>query len=252
MLSDANNRNFSGKQTAGSQNYYSGIRFRNYDDHNELNFTFGIGLLRIGISKEGDDHRYTEEINASVPPKKALVLLDQIKILEEKGEGIYGTTLGLGDVQTAIAIQFKDDNRYVRIAKVNKDGRIQDQRTFCFYKNSDAGYNWSDFDNMKFTKNYNNDIDFETFKTILADFARGMSGAFGYGTLYLNRYQDNSMTNKINAALEKLGVPINRGGNRGSNYSNSNGYFNSGNNSGGVSQNKSYSDIESMIGDEDE
>jgi hypothetical protein len=60
------------------------------------------------------------------------------------------------------------------------------------------------------------------------------------------------MTNKINAALEKLGVPINKG-NRNSNYSNSNGYFNNGNNNGGgVSQNKSYSDIESMIGDEDE
>ena len=41
--------------------------------------------------------------------------------------------------------------------------------------------------------------------------------------------------------------------NRNSNYSNSNGYFNNGNNNGGgVSQNKSYSDIESMIGDKDE
>jgi hypothetical protein len=238
-----------------SNTYYSGLRIRNYSDHNAINISFSNGLMNIGIAKEDEEtHKFTNEIEAFITPKKAMVLLDQMQHFENNEDGVFGVVVGMSDIQTAIGFQLLNDNRYLRIAKVNREGRITDQRTFAFPKDADAGYTWSDFENMKFDRVFNDMIDYLMLKDAISDFARGMSGSYGYGTLYMNRYQEASYTTKLNAVLDKLGIPYSNNSNN-SNRNTNNGYFNQSNNysnNSTASQHRSYEEISSMIDDDDD
>jgi hypothetical protein len=208
--------------------------------------------MTVSIGVQEDGGRYNDEISASLTPKKAAIIVDQLSKFEAGEEGVFGTVLGMGEVQTAIGFQMIDGTKYLRIAKVDKTGRIENQRTFTFPSGVDASIHWSDFENMKFTRSYNDDLDYIMFKNALIDFARNMSGAAGYGTLYLNRYQEGFISSRISAICGKLGINTtgNNSGNR--NYSN-NGYFNNtNNNSNASSQHRSYEEISSMIDDDDE
>lgn len=234
--------------------YYSGLRIRNYNDKNAISISFSNGLMQIGIAVQDETNKYQNEISASLTPKKAAILVDQMIHVAAGEEGVFGTTLGLGEVQTAIGFQMIDDVKYLRIAKVNKDGIINDQRTFAFPNNSDPAVRWSDFDGMKFTKSYNDDIDFNMLKESLIDFSRNMSGAAGYGALYMNRYQEGSLNSKIVAICGKLGVAVGNGNNGGNRNYSGGGYFNSGNsnnNRSATSQHRSFDEISSMIDDDE-
>lgn len=246
------NNGSSNSRNANNITYYSGLRVRNYNDGNAINITFGSGLMKVGIAVPDENNRFQDEISASLTPKKAAILVDQLSHFEEGEEGTFGTVLGMGEVQTAIGFQILKDNKYLRIAKVDKTGKIVDQRTFAFPKSADPAYRWSDFDNMKFTRSYNDDIDYNMFKNALIDFSRNMSGAAGYGTLYLNRYQDNGVSSRISAICSKLG--INSGGNSGSRNYSGGGYFNNNNNDSksASSQHRSYEEISSMIDDDED
>jgi hypothetical protein len=200
--------------------------------------------MKLSISKL-ENNKYQDEISASITPKKAAILVDIMPRVEAGEEGVFGTTVGMSEVQTAVGFQNINDVIYFRIAKVDKSGRITDQRTFTFPSGSDASLRWSDFEGMKFTKDYNDMIDYNMFKEALADFARGISGAYGYGTIYMNRYHDSSITTKVNSIMDKLGIPV---GNK-----TTGGYFNNnGNSNAGSSQHRSYEDISAMISDEDD
>lgn len=230
--------------------YYSPVRIRNYDDHSAITISYSSGLMKVSIAKEGENHRFDEDmITISLTPKKAAVLADQMSKVEAGNvKEAYGTVVGMSEVQTAAALQIKDDIKYFRIAKVDASGRIQSQKTFAFPKNADAGMIWSDFDSMKYTKVYNDEIDYNMFKNALIDFSRSMTGGFGYAGLYMDRYNRGSIDTRLNAALKALGVNIEN--NRRS-FSGG-GYFNNGDSSNATSNHKSYSDIESMISDDDE
>ena len=246
-----NNNQNNNSKSVGSTTYYSGLRIRNYTDNNAISINFSNGLMKVSISKPDENNRFQDVISASLSPKKAAIMVDQIEKLGDSEDGVLGTVLGMGEVQTAIGIQRRDGINYLRIAKVDKTGNITDQGSFTFQTNADPSYRWSDFDHMKFTKSYNNDIDFDMFKNALIDFARNISGAAGYGTLYLNRYQDSSMSNKISAICGKLGINTNTNTNR--SY-NGGGFFTNNDNGGNnpTSQHRSYDEIASMIDDDDD
>jgi hypothetical protein len=231
--------------------YYSGLRIRNYQDNTAIAISYSSGLMQIGIAKPDENNRFQNEISASVTPKKAAIIVDQLAHFEAGEEGVFGTVLGLGEVQTAIGFQMIDDKKYLRIAKVSKDGTINDQRTFAFPQNADPAYHWSDFDNMKFIRSYNDEIDYNMLKNALIDFARNMSGAGAYGGLYMNRYQEAFANSRITAICTKLGVNISN--NNGSGNRNSGGGFfsNNGNSSNATSQHRSYEEISSMIDDDE-
>lgn len=246
---------FNDNQSSNNNNrnnpvYYSGLRLRNYQEGNAINITFSSGLMQIGIARPDENNRYQNEISASLTPKKAAIIVDQLSHFEAGEKGVFGTVLGLGEIQTAIGFQALDDKKYLRIAKVDKTGKITDQRTFTFPQNADPAYHWSDFDNMKFVRSYNDEIDYNMFKNALIDFARSMSGAGAYGGLHMNRYQESSLNSKIFGICSKLGV------NLGNNFSNNNrstggGYFNNNNSGSATSQHRSYEEISSMIDDDE-
>jgi hypothetical protein len=80
-------------------------------------------------------------------------------------------------------------------------------------------------------------------KNILIDFARNISGAAGYGTLYLNRYEQNRDRNKITTIMDKLGISVRQ---TGQSYSGNNFFSNNGGNKN--SEHKSLSEIEDFLG----
>ena len=251
MLGDANNNQ---QQKKYETQYYSNLRIRNYEAHIAIGIVFSAGLMKISIQKENDQHRFEDMISASLPPKKAMLLLHEMDIMDSQDKPdskAYGVTLGLSDVQTAIAFQVVNGNKHLRIAKVNSDGSIQDQRSFEFVSGTDSGMQWTDFDNMKCTKDVVDGVDYKMLKTSIEDFARGQSGAFAYGGLYMDRYQQSSLSTKINAIMDKLGIERQQNN---SNFQRSgNGFFNNNSTSGGSSEHKSYSQISSMLdGDDDE
>ncbi len=249
-LGDSRNNSSNSNNQKFETQYYSGLKIRNYDEHTAIGVTFSAGLMNIAIQKENAEHRYEDAIKASLTPKKAIILLHQMDLLEQsEGEttDAYGVTLGLGDVQTALAFQVVRGNKHLRIAKVNSDGSIKDQKAFEFVGGTDSGLKWNDFDRMNFSKNIVDDVDYQMLKTAIADFARSSSGALGYGQLYLNRYSESSMNNKVIAIMNKLGIET--GSRNNSNYGSGNGFF-SGNNA--TSEHKSYTQISSMLGDDDE
>ena len=105
-----------------SNTYYSGLRIRNYSDHNAINISFSNGLMNIGIAKEDEEsHKYTNEIEAYITPKKAMVLLDQMQHFENNEDGVFGIVLGMSDIQTAIGFQLLNDNENKRIDRLESD-----------------------------------------------------------------------------------------------------------------------------------
>lgn len=244
------NNNENGKKNF-EPTYYSGLKIRNYDSKLAVGVSFNNGLMNIAIQKENDNHRYDDLIKASIPPKKALILLHEMDLMESAEDNVsrsYGITLGLSEVQTAIAFQIVNGVKYLRIAKVNSDGSIKDQKAYEFANGTDSGLQWSDFDRMTFTKDVVDGIDYQMLKNAIADFARGSSGAFGYGQLYMNRYENNVLTSKINSIMDKLGIERRSNNN---NYSGG-GFFNNNDSYSGTSDHKSFTQVSSMLGEDDE
>lgn len=247
----SNNSNNNSNNGKFEPSYYSGLKIRNYENKNAIGIVFTSGLMNISIQKEDEStHKYEDVIKASLTAKKALILLHEMDLMEADEAEVtkaYGVTLGLGDVQTAFAFQRANGIKYMRIAKVNSDGSIKDQKSFEFANGVDNGVQWSDFDRMSFGKDTIDDLDYIMLKNTIADFSRNLSGAAGYGQIYLNRYDQSAMTNKINAIMDKLGIE--RRSNN-SNYGNgNNGFFS---NSNANSEHKSMSQISSMLDDDDE
>ncbi len=242
----SNNSNNNGRY---DPSYYSGLKIKNYDSKTAIGIVFTSGLMNISIQKEDEStHKYEDIIKASLTGKKALILLHEMDLMEADEAEVtkaYGVTLGLGDVQTAFAFQKVNGTKYMRIAKVNSDGSIKDQKSFEFANGVDSGVQWSDFDRMSFGKDVVDDIDYIMLKNTIEDFSRNLSGAAGYGQIYLNRYDQSSMTNKVNAIMDKLGIE--RRSNNSNYGSGNNGFFNNAN-----SEHKSMSQYSSMLDDAEE
>ena len=251
---EENNMALGDNQKRSEPTYYSNLRPRNYDSHLAIGISYSSGLMKIAIQKENDQHRYDDLIVASLPPKKATILLHEMMQMEAAGGSdtrAYGVTLGLSSVQTAIAFQIVNGNKHLRIAKVNSDGSIQDQKAYEFQSGVDSGLQWSDFDTMKFTKDVVDDVDYTMLKAAIEEFARGQSGAFAYGGIYMNRYMDSSLNSRVNAVMDKLGIE--RQANN-SNYNRSGGGFfdQNGSSNNATSEHRSYSDISSMLDDDED
>ena len=233
--------------------YYSNLGPRNYDNHTAIGISFSTGLMKIAIQKENEQHKYDTMIEASLPPKKATILLHEMNAMEESGgddSRACGVVVGLSSVQTAIAFQIVNGVKHLRIAKVNQDGSIKEQKAYEFANGVDSGLQWSDFDSMKYSKDIIDDIDYVMLKAAIEEFARGQSGAYAYGAFYMNRYSEKSLSTRVNAIMDKLGIERQSGN---SNFQRGGGFFSEGsNNSAARSEHKSYSDISSMLDDEDE
>jgi len=256
---DNNNRNNNNGKVF-EPNYYAKTYFTNYEKEKALNITFGAGLMKVTIRNSPKDSNgdRSDIISASLTGLKAQLLVNAMEHMEKDiADGIaegrsYGTSVGMGDVVKAIAFTYMDGKKSLVIAKVDTTGNVSEKTEYEFATDVNYYMTWDNFDLMKYGKQFDNNIEYNMFKNTLIDFSRNISGAAAYGGLYLNRYERSRDNSKISAIMDKLGITIRQNNN---NYQRSeNSYFNSHNGSSGNknSEHINYSDIESMLGAEDD
>lgn len=239
-----NNRN-GGSQNNLDANYYSRLRINNSNDNLSLTFMFWRGLMKVSIIELTNNNGSTQSNELAsifLSPTKARLMSECVgRILNDPETlEIYGINTGIGEVNGFMAIGRDSGNPYIMIAKVGKDGYESSQRF-----NFNVDYNYllqvNDLQELKFKKEYNNNVELQEFKDILDDYARSASGAFGASFYDIGRYENAKTTNLIKKLAEKVGVENNyQSGNGGYNRQSSNGnYFNNGNNASSYDSNNS-------------
>lgn len=233
-----NNRggNGNGNQSLDA-NYYSRLRINNANDGLSLTFLFWRGLLKICITEmnnNGGNNQSNELASIFLSPTKARLASDCIGriIADPETIEVYGINTGIGEVNGFMAIGRDAGRPYIIIAKVSKDGYESTQR---FNFNYDYNYilQVNDLNNLKFKKEYNNNVELQALKDIIDDYSRAVSGAYGASFYDIGRYENARTTNLIRKIAETVGVESNHNNNGNSyNRSNNNGssYFNNGNN----------------------
>ena len=245
-LNDNNNNN-----KVFDPNYFSKTYMVNYNTNMSINVTFGSGLMKVAISKRDDSGKTEDIISAALTGLKAQLLVNAMNQMEadiETGsaEGkAYGTSVGMGDIVKAVAFTVEDGQKKFVIAKVDKEGTVSEKTVFEFAVDANYFMAWDDFDKMKFAKNYDNNVEYNMFKNMLIDFSRNVSGAAGYGTLYLNRYENNRNWNRMNQIMDKFGINVSRGGQSFQRSNNS--FFNNNDGNNRSSDHKSLSEIEDFL-----
>ena len=257
-LGDARGNN--GQQRQFDNQYYSRVRFNHYDEKLSLSINYSTGMMQLIINKANDQTGRPEPMATLwLTPKKAKLLIAELDAFnEEFARGklspnkAFGITTGVSDVSTVGAFHANaDGGRAFTIAKVDASGTIQERYEYNFAKDSDFSVRWDNFDAMKMTKQYNNDIDIVMLRDALETFSYNGAGGAAYTTLDLGRYDMRSRENKLNAIAAKLGIETNRGGGYNRDRS-SNNFFSGMNQPQGSSDHKSFNDIENMIAGEDE
>ena len=239
--------------------YYSRIRFKDYENKLVLGFSFNKGMIIADISREKDGFQYESVAQIYITATKAKILLSQIaKFKEDLANGLkdanigYGINAGLGEIVSILAVHVTAaGNKAVTIGKVDGDGNYKEKVTFTFSKQNIYGLKWSDVESMKVGKEFEDEIEFEQFIEVIAQFATASTGAIGYSTIDIARYDYKALMNKMHPIDDKLGIERNnyngRGGS-GNNFFNNNGSKEEENKS---SQHKSVDDLYSSLEDDD-
>lgn len=254
-----NNRNGGNSQNNIDANYYSRLRINNSNDNLSLTFMFWRGLLKVSILEMINNNGNTQSNEIAsifLSPTKARLMSECVGRIINDPETleIYGINTGIGEVNGFMAIGRDSGNPYIVIAKVGKNGYESSQRF-----NFNVDYNYllqvSSLKDLKFKKEYDNNVELQEFKDILEDYARSASGALGASFYDIGRYENAKTTNLIRKIAETVGVENgNQNGNGTYNRQSSSGnYFNNGSNaydSNNSSQNKPKSNIISSLEDE--
>lgn len=255
-----NNRNGGNSQNNIDANYYSRLRVNNSNDNLSLSFMFWRGLLKVSILEMTNNNGNTQSNEIAsifLSPTKARLMAECVSRIINDPETleIYGINTGIGEVNGFMAIGRDSGNPYIVIAKVGKNGYESSQRF-----NFNVDYNYllqvSSLKDLKFKKEYDNNVELQEFKDILEDYARSASGALGASFYDIGRYENAKTTNLIRKISETVGVEngYQNNGNGGYNRQSSSGnYFNNGSNaydSNNSSQNKPKSNVISSLEDE--
>lgn len=252
-IGDANygssNGSYQSKTYEGT--YYSRLVLKN-SNHKRLSITYKIGLMVLEISNttvSGDSFKSEVEEQIFLSPAKAHMLTNQINNMLEyrKSENVdprkaFGVTAGMKEKVTFIAFSVDEDlSIVVTIGKFDSNGVITESAVFKFDQDFNYSLEWDDLAANSLTKVYDNEMDILMLRDAIADFSRAMSGAAGYATLDLNRYEAQKNYRRIDQIFDKLGIERATYGNR--NYSGGNNDFLSNANS----KSTSYEEIEDLL-----
>lgn len=246
--SNNNNKNY-------EPNYYGKSYMSNYEDHTSVEFTYGSGLMEVSINRRSEDGKREKLIGAHLTGLKAQLLVTAITKLEDAIENgvtdnaYFGTSVGMGEIVKTIAVGVEKGVKVLIICKVDGSGTISEKNVYRFVNGANYYMTWEKFDTMEYTKKYDDSIEFTMFKNAIIDFSRNISGAAGYGTLYLDRYERSKEHNRISTIMDKLGIsirPANNNYTRNS-FFNNDSSSNSSNRGNMNSEHKSFSDIEDML-----
>ena len=196
--------------------YYSRYSFLSTDKSVSLRFEFRSGLMQCKMyTKSGEawNNDPTEIIYLS--PTKAAMLVEQIdkfkeymhnskKIDENVAFGVNG---GMSEKVSFIAFHTNQErNVLITIGKFDGAGIITEKVTMESSFNFNYGLDWKNLDKMELDKAYYNYVELDMIQKAIADFARGMSGAIGYGVHDTGRYDLGRILNRMDPIYDKLGI----------------------------------------------
>ena len=217
-----------GGNNTGNKNYeatyYSRLRLSRVDGLG-MSINYRSGLMILEINKLDDGFKSTPLISIFLSPIKAAMLAEQMKVFlnyrntEKKIDPAkaFGVNAGMGEKITFIGFSTDSDKKtYCTIGKFDSTGSITESQRYTFATDYNYALEWDDIDANKLEKVYNNDIEVSMLIKAFEDFSRSASGALGYGTLDLNRYETNREHRRIDQIMDKLGIERQHSNNYGS------------------------------------
>lgn len=220
--------NNSGNQENGNKpydpTYYARFRFsRNNDLSMSISYRSGLMIVEINKLEEGFKSSALESIYLS--PIKAAMLAGQIdaflKYREEDSIDpgkAFGVPAGMGEKITYIGFSTDENkNIFCTIGKFNGNGEIIESARYQFAMDYNYALEWENIEANELEKIYYNNVEIDVLKQALLDFSRSSTGALGYGTLDLNRYESQRESRRMDQVFDKLGIERRTygGGNRG-------------------------------------
>lgn len=218
-LGDGNNNYGSNNGSSGGgkvydNTFYSRIRFRN-NNKMTLTFSFRSGLLRVSINEEKESYKYEEKTFINLSAAKARLLRD-ILIKEFKPNmatldpnKAFGVNAGIGETVSFIAFHVTGNvpgevpEYAVTIGKIDNSGNVTQCHDFVFNADYHYALQWDNLSTMDVSKVVDDYLELDTFIDILNEFVNSASGATGYNTFDVGRYEIHRYIDPI---YNKLGI----------------------------------------------
>lgn len=210
-----NNGNQGNNNNRGFDNtYFSRIRVKNNNLSLSVSFRSGLLVFEISELQEGNGFKYDPIESIYLSPTKARILTDQINTFKKylnSGDIIegkaFGVNAGMGEKVSYIGFHANADRDiFITIGKIDGSGNILNKGTITLNKEYHYGLEWNNIDQMDLYKNYVDDLELNQIHDLVNDFARAMSGAYGYAALDLGRYDQRRILNKMDPIYDKLGI----------------------------------------------
>ena len=255
-----NRGNYNNQNSTSMTNptYYSRLRIRNFDTKLDINFQYWNGTLAVAIqeSQNNSGGKGAELARIHLSPNKAKLLADCVQhvIDETDSSTVYGVDTGFGESRGLFAIGRESGIPFVLIGKVDKNGNFESSQRYVFAEKNHYSLQFSDLENLKFIKNYDESIELIQLRDIFTDFARSSNGAYAYNTQDINRYEAGKLTAMVRGIMQAANAkPVynNPNSNRsGEGFFDNGGSSNNGgslrNNNSNNNSNKSYQKIDDL------
>ena len=205
------------RKTTPEYSYYSRYSFLSADKKVSLRFEYGSGLLKCKLfTRPSEDGQWNTDPTEIVylSATKCMILDNQIdKFKEYINSGnidpnvAFGVNGGMNDKVAFIAFHTNDAKELlITIGKFDGNGTIVEKCTYNSSANFNYGLDWKKLDDMDVEKAFYNNIELDMIHQMVKDFARGMSGAIGYGVHDTGRYDTARILNKLDPIYDKLGI----------------------------------------------
>ena len=193
--------------------FYSRLRFRGTDNSISVSYRSGLMCLEM-YSVEANTYKVTPICNIFLSPMKAAMLVQEMKTFKEylqrdnvKENVAFGVNAGMGEKVSYIGFHTnKEKDIIITIGKFDDKVQIIESHDFMFLTQYNYSLEWKDITKMEIEKVYHDGLEFEMLYNTILDFSRNMSGAAGYATLDLNRYEQARILRKMDPIYDKLGI----------------------------------------------
>lgn len=210
------NGNNGGTRENRDTTYYSRFRTSRTKDGLGLAVRYSGGLMIVEINKTDEDASFkTSPVEAIyLSPTKARILAMQLKAFMDYRAGddidrnkAFGVNAGMNEKITYIAFSTDEDKIiYLTIGKFDGTGTITESATYQFAKEYNYGLEWNNLEANDLSKVFFDEVEINTLIQAFDDFSRSCTGALGYGTLDLNRYEAGRTNGKFDQIFDKLGI----------------------------------------------
>lgn len=197
--------------------YYSRLRLRGNGDENKsltIQYRSGLMIVEINIIDVSNGYKPTPISTIYISGMKANILaivIDEFKAYKKTGNTTpgkaFGITTGSGDKISYIGFSTSDgEDTIITIGKFDDNGKIMESNTMTLAKEYNYSVEWENIESNDLVKVWRDEMDLDVFQRAVSDFGRSYSGALGYGTLDLNRYEQARDRRSMDQVFDRLGI----------------------------------------------